>query len=78
MCGSRYCLPESISHHSRDVPIDDRSLEASAAWGAKMGKIAIKSQADESWDGKKGKKRLRRLGCVVMGLVVITVVMFVF
>lgn len=60
------------------MPISDKILGIPTAWRAKISEIAMKSQAEENWDGKSGKRRLRRLGCVVMGLSVITVVMFVF
>lgn len=60
------------------MPISDRILGTPTAWRAKVGEIAVKSQAEENWDSKNGKRRLRRLGCVVMGLLLITVVMFVF
>ena len=77
-CASQKCQPENISQKGQDVLISDTSLGTSIAWGAKIGEIAVESQAEEKWDGKNAKRRLRRLGCVVMGLLVITVVMFVF
>lgn len=43
-----------------------------------MDGIAVQSQAEENWDGRKRKRRLRGLGRLVIGLLVITVVMFVF
>lgn len=72
------CQPEDIGQKGQDLPISDKILGIPTAWRAKISEIAMKSQAEENWDGKSGKRRLRRLGCVVMGLSVITVVMFVF
>ena len=69
--------PENVSQKSEDLPISDSILGTATIGGAKIGEIAVQSQAEENWDGKN-RKRLRRLGCVVMGLLVITVVMFVF
>lgn len=77
-CASQNWQPENISQKGQDLPISDMILGTPTAWRAKIGEIAVKSQAEENWDGKNGKRRLRRLGCVVMGLLVITVVMFVF
>lgn len=70
--------PKNLSQTSQALPISDKVIGISTAWKAKIGKIAAKSQADEDWDTKSGNRRLRRLGCVVMGFLVITVVMFVF
>ena len=78
VCALQNCQPKVIGQKGQDLPIGDRILEAPTAWRAKIGEIAVTSQAEEKWDGKNGNKRLRRLGCVVMGLLVITVVMFVF
>ena len=81
MCASQNCRQEDISHKGQNLSISNKILEApaaSAALTASTHGIVVKSQAEENWEGKNGKRRLRRLGCVVMGLVVITVVMFVF
>lgn len=77
-CASQNCRPENVGQKGQNLPISDRILGTPTAWRAKVGEIAVKSQAEENWDSKNGKRRLRRLGCVVMGLLLITVVMFVF
>lgn len=78
LCVSQNCQPENIRQTGQNLPISDRILGTPTAWRAKIGEIAVKSQAEENWDGKNGKRTLRRLGCVVTGLLLITVVMFVF
>ena len=70
--------PENISQKGQDCPISDDFLGTQTAGEAKMRGFTVKSQTEENWDGKNGNRRLHRLGCVVMGLLVITVVMFVF
>lgn len=77
-CASQNYQPETVSQKGQDLPISVKILGTLTAWRAKIDEIAVKSQAEENWDGKNGNRRLRRLGCVVMGLLVITVVMFVF
>ena len=76
---SHNCQPENTIQKGQDLSISDSILGTPTAWRAKLGEIAVKSQAEDNWDGKNGgKRRLRRLGYVVIGLLVITVVMFVF
>ena len=75
---SQNCQPENVGQEGQKLPISDRNLGTPTAWRAKIGETAVESQAEENWEGKNGKRRLRRLGCVVMGLLLITVVMFVF
>ena len=77
-CASQNCQPENASQQGHDLPTSDTILGKPTAWGAKIGEIAVQSQAEENWDGKNKKRRLRRLGRVVVGLLVVTVVMFVF
>ena len=77
-CASRKCQPEKMNQKDQDLRIRDRRPETQTAWRSKIDEIVLKSQAEEDWDGKNGKRRLLRLGSVVMALVVITVVMFVF
>lgn len=69
--------PENVSQKGEDLRLNDSILGTTTIGGAKTDEIAVQSQAEEHWDGKN-RKRLRRLGCVVMALLVITVVMFVF
>lgn len=77
--GSYDCIiPAAVSDMQTSIPPSDRILDAPKAWRAKIGEVAMRSQAEENWDGKNGNRMLRRLGCVVMGLLVITVVMLVF
>lgn len=59
------------------TPISERILRTPTAWRPKIGEAALASQASEDWDVKAGPQRLRRLGCVGIALVVITVVMMV-
>ena len=68
---------ENVSQKGEDLPISDTIVGTATIGGAKTDGIAVQSQAEEHWDGKN-RKRLRRLGCVVIGLLVITVIMFVF
>ena len=77
-CTWQDCQPADVDQQSQDLQASNMHLGNSAAWRAKLGEIAVRSEAEENWDVAKGKRRLRRLGCVVMGLLVITVVMFVF
>ena len=77
-CASQKCKPEKINQKDQDLRIRDRRPETQTAWRSKIDEIVLRSQAEEDWDGKNGKRRLLRLGCVVMALVVIPVVMFVF
>lgn len=78
ICASRNCQPENVSQESQDLPISDTILGSPFTWRAKTDGIAVQSQAEENWDGRKRKRRLRGLGRLVIGLLVITVVMFVF
>ena len=77
-CSWQDCQSENVNQKNQDLPTSNIFLGDLDAWRAKLGEIAMRSQAEENWDVAQGKRRLRRLGCVVMGLVVITVVMFVF
>ena len=77
-CASQKCQPEKITQKDQDLRIRDGRPETQTAWRSKIDEIVLRSQAEEDWDGKNGKRRLLRLGCVVMALVVIPVVMFVF
>lgn len=74
---SQKCQPESINHNDQDLRMSDRTRGTPTAWRSKIDEMILKSQAEEDWDGKNGKRRLLRLGRVVTALVVITVVMFV-
>ena len=77
-CAWQDCQPEIVNQKSQDLPTSNIFLGNSTTWRAKIGEIAVRSQAEEIWDIGKGKRGLRRLGCVVMGLLVMTVVMLVF
>ena len=77
ICASQKCQPENVNQKNQDLPISDIIIKTSRLWRAKIGEIAVRSQAEENWDGKNRERRLRRLGCIVFGLVVVTVVMFV-
>ena len=77
-CALQKCQPENINHNNQDLHISDRTRGTQTAWRSKVDEIVLKSQAEEDWDGKNGKRRLLRIGCVVVALAVITVVMFVF
>ena len=70
--------PENVSQEGQDLPISDTNLDSPTAWRAKVGEIAVRNQAEENWDGKERKRRLRRLGRLIIGLLVITLVMWVF
>lgn len=77
-CASQSCQPENESQEGQNHPISDTILGSPSTWRAKMGEIAVQSQAEENWDVKKRKRRLRGLGHLFIGLLAITVVMFVF
>lgn len=77
-CASQNCQPENVSQEGQDPPFSDTILGNPFTWRAKMGGVAVQSQAEENWDGKKRKRRLRGLGRLATGLLAITVVMFVF
>lgn len=76
-CASQTCQPGKNSQKDQVLRINDRTPGTQTAWRSMIDDIAAKSQAEEDWDGKNRKRRLRRLGCVVMALVVITLVMFI-
>ena len=71
ICTWSDCAPDGATDGVQDLPISDRILGTPTAWRAKIGEAAVTSQADEVWEKKEGSKRLRRLGCVVAGLVLI-------
>lgn len=77
-CASQCCQPENVSQEGQDLPISDTNLGDPTAWRAKVGEIAVRNQAEENWDGKDRKRRLRRLGRLIIGLLVVTLVMWVF
>ena len=77
-CASQCSQPENVSQEVQDLPISDTNLGDPAAWRAKVGEIAVRNQAEENCDGKERKRRLRRLGRLIIGLLVITLVMWVF
>lgn len=75
---SQNCQPKNIIQKGQDLPISDRILGTPTAWRAKFGEIAVRKRAEVNGDGENGVSRLQRLGCVIMGLLLMTVVMFVF
>ena len=80
-CASKNCPHgerENVSQKSQRISTSDRVFEGPTAWRAKIGDFAKNNQAEENWEGKNRNRRLRRLGAVVMGLLVITVIMLVF
>ena len=77
-CAAQCSQPENVSQEGQDLPISDTNLGNPTAWRAKVGEIAVRNQAEENWDGKDRKRRLRRLGRLIIGLLVITLVMWVF
>ena len=78
ICVSRCSQPENVIQGSQDLPISDTKLGNPTAWRAKAGENAVRNQAEENWDGKDRKRRLRRPGRLIIGLLVITLVMWVF
>ena len=77
-CASHKCQPKDINQKNQGLRISHRIPGTQAARRPKIDEIAVKLQTEEDWEGKDRKRRLRRLRCVVMALVVKTVVMFVF
>lgn len=49
--------------------------ESCAAWLRPIGESEAASQANEHWDINLGQKRDRRLPCLALGLMIITVIM---
>lgn len=60
-----------------NLPISDRILGTPTAWRAKIGEIAVTSEADEGVDSKDSRKRLIRLVCITTGMAFITMLMMV-
>lgn len=77
-CASQCSQPENVSREGQDLPISDKDLGKPTAWRAKAEENAVRNQAEENWEGKDRKRRLRRLGRLIIGLLVITLVMWVF
>ena len=77
-CTSQNCQLENVSEEGQDLPTSGTVLGNPTPWRAKIGERAMQSQAEEKWDGKDRKRKLRRLGRVLVGLLVITVFMWVF
>ena len=75
---SQNCQFENVSEEGQDMPTSGTVLGNPTPWRAKIGETAMQSQAEEKWDGKDRKRKLRRLGRVLVGLLVITVFMWVF
>lgn len=57
------------------IQISKQILGTPTASRAKIGEVAIESQADEGWDGGQGYSKMQKLGCVVVILMLVTVVM---
>lgn len=70
--------PSRTREQAADIPISERILGTPTATNRKIGLVAVSSDAEEGREGKAGRKRLRRLGCVLLGELIITVVMMVF
>ena len=77
-CASQCSQKENVSQEGQDLPLSDTKLGNPTAWRAKAAEIAVRNQAEENWDSKDRKRRLRRLGRLIIGLLVITLVMWVF
>ena len=77
-CESQCSQPDNVSQEGQDLPISDANLGNPSARRAKVGEIAVRNQAEENWDSKERKRRLRRLGRLIISLLVITLVMWVF
>ena len=60
-----------------NLPISDRILGTPTAWRAKIGEIAVTSDADEGVDSKDSRKRMIRLVCITAGMASITMLMLV-
>lgn len=76
-CASPHCEPGTSEERPLNLPISDRILGTPTAWRAKIGEIAVTSEADEGLDSKKSQKRLIRLICITAGMAFITVFMMV-
>ena len=71
------CQPGVSEESPLNLPISDRILGTATAWRAKIGEIAVTSEADEGLDSKNSRKRLVRLICITTGMAFITVLMMV-
>ena len=76
-CTSPNCQPGASKESPLNLPISDRILDTPTAWRAKIGEIAVTSEADEGLDNKNSQKRLIRLICITAGMAFITVLMMV-
>ena len=71
------CDPGTSDESPLNLPISDRILGTPTAWRAKIGEIAVTSDADEGVDSKDSRKRLIRLVCITAGMASITMLMMV-
>ena len=71
------CQPGASEESPLNLPISDRILGTPTAWRAKIGEIAVTSEADEGLDSKNSRKRLIRLVCITTGMAFITMLMMV-
>lgn len=77
ICAWPNCQPGILGERPQNLPISDRILGMPTASSAKMGEVAMISQADEGGEIKSRKKKIKRLGCLCAGFVTITVLMLV-
>ncbi len=71
------CQPGVPGYRAQNLPISDRILGTPTATRARIGEVAMESQADEGGESKSRQNRLKRLGCLLAGFVFITVVMLI-
>lgn len=77
ICGGPNGQPGTPGYRPQNLPISDRILGTPTASRAKIGEIAMRSQADEGGESKSRKNRLKRLGCLLAGFVALTVIMLI-
>lgn len=68
-------LQKEVFVGAKDIRISTKVLATPTASRAKVGEVAVPSQANEHWGAKVGRHRLHRLGYVSFGLLVVAVVM---
>lgn len=70
-------LHENVIAREGKFPILETYLETRTTWSTPINEEEVANQSNEDWDVNAGQKRMRRLSCLVLGLMIITVIMLV-
>lgn len=68
-------LHENVIARKRKPPAIGTYPETRTAWRTPIRETEVVGQANKDWDVDFGQKRIRRLPCLVLGLLIITVIM---